>query len=200
MLDNEEFVGPHNATYALRFAELVGNLSLGLRAVNASLVVDVASDWRGDVVGPEYIPQFAAARGAPRLLDMATYYGPVGGMQFGKPYPRTIKGLGKKLSTLLSLVPSLTQVTTGIGLQSAPGHLNSSCGAWPQCANLTDPACGCCDYGWTQPTLREFLALVEAAGVQELFVWRQDMTPPPGTSASIPQWFIDEMAGFLARA
>jgi len=30
-------------------------------------------------------------------------------------------------------------------------------------------------------------------------VWRQDMTPPPGTIPSIPPWLITELAGFLAR-
>ena len=40
---------------------------------------------------------------------------------------------------------------------------------------------------------------MESLGIQEIDVWRQDMTPPPGTVASVPPWLIQELAGFLSR-
>eukprot|EP01043_Picozoa_sp_COSAG02_P044451 COSAG02_NODE_3973_length_5970_cov_1.807529_2_plen_137_part_00 len=80
-----------------------------------------------------------------------------------------------------------------------PGHENASCGGWPQCANVSNPACGCLDYGWNHSAFATFVREVEALGIQEIDVWRQDMTPPPGTNASVPPWLIAELAGFLKR-
>ena len=40
---------------------------------------------------------------------------------------------------------------------------------------------------------------MEALGVNEIDIWREDMTPPPGTTASIPEWLLSELAGFLKR-
>ena len=36
---------------------------------------------------------------------------------------------------------------------------------------------------------------VEAAGITEIDVWREDVTPPKGTIPSIPPWLISELAG-----
>ena len=44
-----------------------------------------------------------------------------------------------------------------------------------------------------------FVREVERLGISEIDVWRQDMTPPPGTTASIPDWLLSELAGFLKR-
>jgi hypothetical protein len=40
---------------------------------------------------------------------------------------------------------------------------------------------------------------MEDLGVEEIDVWRQDMTPPPGTKVAVPDWLMDELAGFLSR-
>lgn len=53
--------------------------------------------------------------------------------------------------------------------------------------------------GWNHSTLKAFVADVEALGFTEIDVYRQDADPPPGTTADPPQWFIDELAGFLNR-
>jgi hypothetical protein len=47
-------------------------------------------------------------------------------------------------------------------------------GGWPQCANVSNPACGCLDYGWNQSALAAFVAEVERLDIQEIDVWRQD--------------------------
>ena len=68
-------------------------------------------------------------------------------------------------------------------------------------------------------TFAKFVRQVEALGVNEIDIWREgddilhwsslrgflqrvrwaDMTPPPGTTASIPEWLLSELAGFLKR-
>ena len=70
---------------------------------------------------------------------------------------------------------------------------------WPQCANVTDKACGCIDYKWNHTAFSAFVREVERLGINEIDVWRQDMTPPPGTTASIPDWLLSELVGFLKR-
>ena len=52
---------------------------------------------------------------------------------------------------------------------------------------------------WNHITFAAFVREVEAAGMSEIDVWRQDMTPPPGTTAAVPPWLIAELAGFLDR-
>ena len=54
-----------------------------------------------------------------------------------------------------------------------PGHENASCGGWPQCANLSSPACGCLNYGWNHSDLAAFVREVEELGIEEIDVWRQ---------------------------
>ena len=44
-----------------------------------------------------------------------------------------------------------------------------------------------------------FVREVEALGINEIDVWRNDLTPPPGTTAHIPDWLLSELAGFLKR-
>ena len=41
----------------------------------------------------------------------------------------------------------LQMAVSAVGVTEMPGHENASCGGWPQCANLTDRACGCLNYG-----------------------------------------------------
>jgi hypothetical protein len=67
-----------------------------------------------------------------------------------------------------------------------------------QCTNLTNPACGCIDYRWTQPTLHAFITQAEQLGVEELDVWRMDLDIPPGAVPAIPPWFIAELKRFLS--
>ena len=59
----------------------------------------------------------------------------------------------------------LQMAVPAVGLTEMPGHENASCGGWPQCANLTDPKCGCLVYGWNETSLRAFIADAVAAGV-----------------------------------
>eukprot|EP01052_Picozoa_sp_SAG31_P047387 SAG31_NODE_9468_length_1273_cov_0.893526_2_plen_156_part_00 len=90
-------------------------------------------------------------------------------------------------------------IAPAVGLTEMPGHENASCCGWPQCANLSNPACGCLNYGWNHSAFAAFVREVEALGIEEIDVWRQDMTPPPGTTASVPPWLMSELAGFLRR-
>ena len=69
---------------------------------------------------------------------------------------------------------NLHMIAPAVGLTGMPGHKNASCGGWPQCANTSDPKCGCIDYGWNQSTLANFVAEVESLGIREIDVWRQD--------------------------
>ena len=127
---------------------------------------------------------------------MASYFGPGHHVSAGKPGFRSMseaKGIARNF---------LDQATTaraavGLGLVDTPGHQNASCGGWPQCANISYPKCGCFDYSWNQTSLHEFLVFVDSLGVRELDIWRGDITPPPGTTAEVPQWWFDELALFL---
>jgi hypothetical protein len=56
------------------------------------------------------------------------------------------------------------------------------------------------NYGWNESTFHDFVAAMSAMEVQEIDVWRQDMTPPPGTTAAIPPWFIHTLQRFLNRS
>jgi hypothetical protein len=97
----------------------------------------------------------------------------------------------------------LRQLAPAVGLVDTPGHMNASCEGWPtnrpRCANLSDPVCGCFDYGWNETSFWQFVHAAEALGYEEIDVYRADAAPPPGTSAEIPAWFIDALAGFLER-
>ena len=64
-------------------------------------------------------------------MDMATYYGPNGGKQFGKRENRTMDDLRKLVADLKTHVPT-DQIALGVGLVDLPGHVNASCGGWPQ--------------------------------------------------------------------
>ena len=98
-----------------------------LTDAGARFVVDVASDWGGDIVGPAHLAAYAAAAPHATFMDMATYYGPNGGVQFGKPEPRTLAILQAKVAALRARVP-LAQIALGVGLQGPPGHANAHLG------------------------------------------------------------------------
>ena len=40
---------------------------------------------------------------------------------------------------------------------------------------------------------------MEAAGITELDVWREDLEPPKGETVAIPDWFVEEVGAFLDR-
>eukprot|EP00038_Savillea_parva_P010499 m.190757 g.190757 ORF g.190757 m.190757 type:complete len:405 (-) comp18120_c0_seq1:2038-3252(-) len=188
-IDNEDFPPTMPPELPERFAELLGNLSAVTAAANKTLVVDVTSTWVGDIGGPSYLPGYAAR--TPKLvryMDMAEYFatGHIPG------------GNKAQLDALKTLMPTRMAVPA-VGLTEMPNHRNASCGGWPQCANVSDPRCGCIDYGWNQSSFAAFVRNVENGGFNEIDVYRQDLTPPPGTVPSIPPWLIDELAGFLAR-
>ena len=190
-VDNENFSAQKDWDPRLpaRFASLLGNLSAALDAAGKQLVVDVCSTWNGCVCGgAQNLAEYARRAPAARFMDMADYFqkGNIPG------------GDAQQVLNLKKVVP-VGQIAAGVGLVDASGHKNASCGGWPQCTNFSDPACGCLWYGWNASTLSAFVDAAEAAGVEEIDVWRQDMTPPPGTSADVPEWFIDTMAGFLQR-
>jgi hypothetical protein len=121
-------------------------------------------------------------------MDMAEYFA-AGHISGGNA--AQMKLLGKMLPAAMA-VPA-------IGLTEMPGYANASCGGWPQCTNFSNPRCGCLDYGWNQSSFAAFVRNVEAVGFTEIDVYRQDLSPPPGTTPSIPSWLIDELAGFLSR-
>lgn len=116
-------------------------------------------------------------------MDMALYFA---------------EGANLKLPRLMQLLP-LQMIAPAVGVTEMAGHANASCGGWPQCANITNPKCGCLNYGWNHSTFAAFVRQVEALGIGEIDVWRQDMTPPLGTTASVPPWLMSELAGFLKR-
>eukprot|EP01051_Picozoa_sp_SAG22_P025329 SAG22_NODE_7454_length_738_cov_0.647887_2_plen_114_part_01 len=61
---------------------------------------------------------------------------------------------------------------------------------------LTSAGLACCGRYYQHNTQ---LGLLRGQ-VPELDVWRMDIDqPPPGTTAALSDWFIGEMAGFLAR-
>ena len=152
--------------------------------------MDISSRWGGDIVWPDYLSQYAAT-GA-HVMDMEPYYGPgdPNANQFGKPEPRNMSQMQQILDGLTAKIP-LPQIGVAVGTVELPGHANASCGpGFSACTN----------YGWNRTTLREFIKRVEAAGITELDVWREDLTPPKGETVAIPEWFVEEVAAFLARA
>jgi hypothetical protein len=99
-------------------------------------------------------------RGA-RYMDMATYFSTFRGV------PHSAAGM---VAPFARLLPELRMAAPAVGLTEMPGHVNASCGGWPQCANVSNPACGCLDYGWNQSAFATFVRAVEAAGVTEIDV------------------------------
>ena len=65
------------------------------------------------------------------------------------------------------------------------------------CADESSADCDCYNYGWTAGDLGWILQEMAAAGVKRLRVWRQDLTPPPGTLAHPLPWFTDAAAMWL---
>jgi hypothetical protein len=188
-IDNENYPGQASWDDRLpqRFDALLGNLSAAFEAAGMQVVVDICSTWTRDIGELQRVRTYAKhARPNTIFMDMAMYtqagHIPGGNMQ--------------QLTNLKAAVP-LGQIAVGVGLVEMPGHRNASCGGWPQCTNFSNPACGCYDYGWTEDGFRTFTSQAAMAGVTQIDVWRQDMTPPPGTSAAIPPWFIDALAKFL---
>jgi hypothetical protein len=94
-------------------------------------------------------------------MDMATYFS-------------TFRGVPHSAADMVApfarLLPELRMAAPAVGLTEMPGHVNASCGGWPQCANVSNPACGCLDYGWNQSAFATFVRAVEAAGVTEIDV------------------------------
>ena len=98
--------------------------------------------------------------------------------QFGKPEPRSWERMQSILDGLTSTFP-LPQIGVAVGTVEEPGpaHENASCShTWTP--PITPVAC--CNYGWNRSSLKEFIRRVEAAGITELDVWREDLQPPPG--------------------
>ena len=98
--------------------------------------------------------------------------------QFGKPEPRSWDRMQSILDGLTSTFP-LPQIGVAVGTVEEPGpaHENASCShTWTP--PITPVAC--CNYGWNRSSLKEFIRRVEAAGITELDVWREDLQPPPG--------------------
>ena len=198
-IDNEQSPGEPGWDPKLPqcFAEAIGNLSKALEPANLTLVIAVTSTWHYNLSGPENLALYARhvkQRRNVRFFDMAEY---------------TARGHvpSGNLAQLQALkhnygIP-IEQLAPAVGLVDSPGHANASCEGWPvgrpRCANFTDPACGCFDYGWNQSSFHQFVRDVEALGFQQLDVYRADTAPPPGTQAAIPSWFIAELEGFLGR-
>ena len=155
-----------------RYAAFVGNLSRALERAGRVLVSDVTSTWRGDLGGPEYIPEYARAAPSMRVMDMATYFN---GLPNGFTMPQTIAnlsrmmggpqnvGLGRSLPHSLDLFRASSRGvwSAGIGAQEQPGHENASCST---CGNVSDPKCGCLNYKWNSSALASFVRSAEAAG------------------------------------
>ncbi len=91
-------------------------------------------------------------------------------------------------------------ISAAIGSVEQAGHWNASCEGWPQCTDISNEACQCFNYGWDQPSLHAFVLHLLAANVTSMSVWRSDITPPPGTTAALPDWFIAELAFFRQGA
>lgn len=184
-VDNENYPPSMPATMPAKFAMLLANLSTAFDKAGLTLVADVCSTWSGAIGGPEYLPLYHKASPLSlRFMDMAEYFNK------GNPV--------QKVVNLTHLLP-LSVIAPAVGMTELAGHANASCGGWPQCANISNPACGCLDYGWNHSAFSAFIRGVEALGVTEIDVYRQDMTPPPGTTAAVPDWWITELQGFLSR-
>jgi hypothetical protein len=166
-IDNENLAKP--SSLPEMFRRLLGNLSKVMTAANKSVVVDVCSTWSGDIGGPSHLAAYAQA--APtniRFMDMAEY--------FAHGFiPGGVKAQLADLKTKYFSAPNqLHMIAPAVGLTEMPGHENASCGGWPQCANLSNPQCGCLNYGWNQSALAAFVIEVEKLGIREIDVWRQD--------------------------
>ena len=188
-IDNEDWIGkgsPTSPRLPEQFRRFLGNLSKVMGAAKKTVVIDVCSTWHGDIGGPEHLADYAKAAPGIRFLDMGEYFSD------------DTNSFYTKLPALKQMLP-LPAIAPAVGLTAAAGHKNASCGGWPQCANVTDKACGCIDYKWNHTAFSAFVREVERLGISEIDVWRQDMTPPPGTTASIPDWLLSELAGFLKR-
>ena len=147
-IDNEDYTPANGKGSSPRlpeqFRRFLGNLTKVMTAAKKTVVVDVCSTWHGDIGGPGHLPGYAkAANNHIRFMDMATYYSDATEQQ--------------KLSALTKMVP-LQTIAPAVGLTATgpvwPGYLNASCGGWhdgKQCANVTDPHCGCIDYKWCAP-------------------------------------------------
>eukprot|EP01051_Picozoa_sp_SAG22_P019690 SAG22_NODE_3714_length_1562_cov_1.432673_1_plen_336_part_00 len=151
------------------FRRLLGNLSEVMTAANKTVVVDITSTWKGDIGGPSHLAGYAdAAATNVRFMDMAEYF--AHGFETG--------GVNAQLADLknkyFSAAGQLHMIAPAVGMTEMPGHENASCGGWPQCANVSNPRCGCIDYGWNQSALAAFVAEVERLGIREIDVWRQD--------------------------
>jgi hypothetical protein len=40
---------------------------------------------------------------------------------------------------------------------------------------------------------------VEAAGIEEIDIYRMDRSPPPGTISALAPWMVSELQAFLER-
>lgn len=190
-IDNEN--DPANDDWDDRIPQMYGllleSMSSALHNSGRYLSVDVNSRWKHNIGGPEYIPEYGAKAPTSIFMDMAEYY-----YQPNKPYDN-MKILHDYQELLL---PS--QAGIGVGLVDMPGHENASCSGWPQCTDFDNPACMCIDYGWNEQSFRKFIKDAAESGVQEIDVWRNDITPPPGTTAFIPPWWIEILTDYLSYA
>ena len=100
-------------------------------------------------------------------MDMATYFGPLA----KKPWTTPLATSAARIHKLTAMVGP-TKACPAVGVVEMPGYVNASCGSWPQCANISDPACGCLDYGWNHSSFAAFVREAEVAGVSELDVYR----------------------------
>ena len=198
-IDNEQYRGqPHyDARLPAAYADFLGNLSVALHSIGAVLYVDSESTWGSCVCGGQ-ANLVEYSRRAPNavFMDMSTYFGPRAGFANGHTVPRTLAQVEGWVHALASWIP-VRQIAVGIGLTSGAAHRNASCGAWPQCTDFNSTKCGCYDYGWDAASLVGFADAIAAVGVAEIQVWRNDITPPKGTLASVPPFFTDAMAHFL---
>eukprot|EP01050_Picozoa_sp_SAG11_P004353 SAG11_NODE_277_length_11302_cov_5.987146_3_plen_423_part_00 len=183
----------------------VANLSAALSRVGKRLHVDVNSYPWMDLSGPSHIAALMGTRHSlalpPLLCDMSTYWSP------GAAGPHNHK---LNVTGLLHLGVPLDQISLGMGLVEDLNHENASCtscrGRTPSlpCPQMKSGTCGSCsgcfNYGWTESSLRTFVAAAEAAGIRSLSVYRQDLMPAKGTQAKIPPWFIEILASFLASS
>jgi hypothetical protein len=194
-IDNENWPPSMPKVMPEMFGRLLGNISEVFSKAGKQAVVDISSTWQGDVGGPDFLEGYAGRTPkAVRYMDMGTY--------FAVPFHTGTgwhAGYNQMMLQVLKKSLPLRMIAPAVGMPEMPGHQNASCGAFPQCANMNDPKCGCLDYGWTEAAFKVFVSDIEAAGISQIDVWRMDMTPPPGTVPAIPQWFTDGLTGFLAR-
>ena len=169
------------------YALLLESMSSALCENGKQLSVDVTSTWRHNIGGPDYLPGYGLKEPTASFMDMAEYF-------YHTENPEKNMQILQDLQQMLS--PS--QVGIGVGLVEMPGHENASCSGWPQCTDFDNPACMCLDYGWDADSFRKFVTDAASAGVEEIDVWRNDITPPPGTIAFIPPWWIETLTHFLS--